>query len=169
MWHTVLAGKVTIAKALFTIAPIMYLGIENLTGSVGWGLVASAFFTMLGVVASNRSKVIAAKAAALALSTEAKDRHDAHVMEAMTRLHQQEIDYWKNLVAKQNKVEILIRVTKHRAFGAYQAGLWAVREREEMLKDAGVSFIAFKPESIADITGDEDKAMILSLFPEVAK
>lgn len=156
-----------LTKLILVIGPMAsFLGTEWITGNVGIGLICSGFFSTITAIWVSRSRIIAAKAAALVSTTQAQDVHMAGLLDRMQDLHQQEIAFWKDSVKRQEKIEVLIRATKHKAFNAYQAAILVIRAYEEELRAKGQRVDPYKPETLREITGAEDRHMIESLFGE---
>lgn len=161
------AKQIGLAKALWIAGPMAtFIGAEWFTGNVGIGLICSGFFSMITAIFVTRPRLIAAKAAAMVNTTAAQDGHLATILDRMQSLHQQEILFWKEAVKRQEKVEVLIRATKHKAFNAYNAAVLIIKMYEEQLRSTGVRVDPYKPATLREITGAEDRHMIESVFGE---
>jgi hypothetical protein len=159
--------SLTLLKSWIATLPMLgFLATDWLTGNVGLGVAVSAGFSVLTAVIVTRPKIIAAKAAALVNTTNAADAHLAAVVKQLTDIHERSMSFWKAKCEQHEKTEILIRATKHKAFGAYQAATWVIRDMQEVLKTHGIQFTPFKPESFREITGHEDESMISILLKD---
>ncbi len=163
-----IAKQFSLAKtAMFAGPTLSFFGVEIATGNTVWGVVASGFFTMCGIIFMNRHRVIAANAVAEMNRSNSDDLRMSAMFDRLHRLHQEEIQFWKEEVKKQQKAEVLIRATKHRLISAYFGAASIIRDREEQLRENGIKVEhPYKQEVFKEITGAEDAAMIKTLFDE---
>lgn len=153
------------AKPWVATIPILgFLATDWLTGNAGLGVLISAAFSVITAVIVTRPKLIAAKAAAMVNTTSAADMHFSSLLAQQNEIHKREIDFWKEKSRRHEKIEVLIRATKHKAFNAYQAATFYIRDAEDLLKANDISFTPFKFQALREITGEEDKKMIEMIF-----
>ncbi len=165
--------KFVTAKAAGLVAlPLAgFIATDYLTGNVGLGAAIAALCSCITAIFVTRPKVIAAKAAAMVAQTSSADQHIGLVVQRMNDIHKTEIDFWKERVARHEKADILIRATKHKLINCYTAAVLRIKDMEEVLKENGIPQVGgkyvFTP--ILEITGEEDRKMIESIFSDQLK
>lgn len=160
---TAIFAKAASGKAIFGAGllsgVLSFIVSETLHLDLPVAIALSAFSTFGCAWLASRPKMVSAQSSAHALAVNDWSK----LLQEANRMHAEQLEHYRAKNEAERKIQALMRITKHNAFDAYASACWHIQNMEEILKEKGISVPPFKPHTIKELVGEEDRLVLSTL------